>query len=110
MRGQARRTVHDTFAAPSSYLAPGGGPAVTVSARWSNKIGFNGDLEGDYTQVLEGIDRLAFDKAALVAAGVTLTKGGVVTLTPYDRSFVLDVKQTDTGPHREVWMVVDAVG
>lgn len=121
IRQQARQGVHDTFAAPVLYTAPGGvvtpsaeqtTAGLLLTARWSNKlaIGGNGDI-GEYASVLEGIDRLVFNQPQLTALGLVLRKSAKVTFPAYGKTFVLDTPLPVNGPVHRYWLVVaDAAG
>ena len=85
----------------------GGGLLV----RYHNKIDRSGDLDGDYSEIIDGIDRLIFldsnvadVSAALVENGeaaLVLSRGAQITIPAYKGlTFSLDTKQPPDGQVR----------
>lgn len=106
IRTMARRVVHETFAVPCLYLAPGAITRVPLTARLHSKMVVGGDLAGGgYATVIEGVTRAVFNREALKAAGVSLRKRGQVTFLDYQQSFELDVRDTFEGTVTEKWSV-----
>lgn len=117
LKASTRRAVHDTFKVNALYQDAFMSQPLAVSVRWHNKIGVVGqDTNDGYAEVIEGVDRLIFNREELQRlAHVTdnnqplyPTKGGKVKLT--DPLFngavlVLDTKEPTTGPVDEVWNV-----
>lgn len=85
------------------------GEPVPISVNWHSRFGLPvGDLAGgDYAGVLETIDRLVFDRVELDQWGLTLQRGGRVALTDYEYVFILDVREPNSGPVREIWTVAN---
>lgn len=84
--------------------------------RYHNKIDRNGDLDGDYAEIIDGIDRLVFNdenlaevSAALVEAGeapLSLQRAAVVTIPEYKGlRFTLDSQEPPDGPLEVIWVV-----
>lgn len=104
----ARQAVHDTLAVPSSYSDSTLQAPVPVTVRHHTRVSAHGAADSEYADVLEGINRLVFDRAALAAAGVTLRRGGRVTIPVYGITLELDQREPDDGPVNAYWSVVDA--
>jgi hypothetical protein len=122
---KARRLLHARAAVaatltdddhPSGLIFPDGyaGPGLVV--RYHNKIDRSGDLDGDWAEVIDGIDRLVFSdeniaavSAALVEAGelpLSLDRAAVVTIPEYKGlRFTLDSQQPPDGPLETIWVV-----
>lgn len=122
---KARRLLHARAAVAATYVDdahPSGlifldgyaGPGLAV--RYHNKIDRNGDLDGEYAEIIEGIDRLVFSdeniaavSAALVEAGeapLIVARNAVVTIPEYKGlRFTLDSQQPPDGPLETVWVV-----
>lgn len=77
---------------------------MPVTVRHHTKIGIHGDIDGDYSGVLEGINRLVFDRELLGA--LVLRRGGVVEIPEYGTRFELDQRSPDDGPINVYWSVV----
>jgi len=125
IKAAARRAIHGRLAVPATLVDedhPDGlifaedytGTGLTV--RYHNKIDRSGDLDGDYAEIIDGIDKLVFldsnvaeVSAALVANGepaLVLSRGAEVTIPAYkDLTFVLDSQQPPDGPSETLWVV-----
>lgn len=130
IKTQARRAIHGKLAVPASYVDedhPDGlifaedyvGPRLTV--RYHNKIDRSGDLDGDWAEIIDGIDKLIFldenvaaVSAALVDNGeapLALSRGATVTIEGYKAlTFALDSQQPPDGPSETVWVVARVRG
>lgn len=106
-----RRTVHKTFGVPAFYKDSSLSTPVAISARWHNKIERMGDLDNQgYAEIIQGIDRVLFD--ATEARTVGVKRLGEVSFpelaaTPTSAipTFILNTRETETGPDREIWLV-----
>lgn len=109
LKAQVRQTVHDTLAVPAVYLDDDLVMPAALTVRWHTKIDRFGDLDGGgYPEFIEGIDRVIFNIPELVAAGVVLQEGGVLTIAIQDIGdveLVLKVMEPKTGPVQEIWQV-----
>lgn len=125
IKAKARRSIHGRAAVPALLVDPAhpaglllgeeyAGPGFRV--RYHNKIDRSGDLDGDYSEIIDGIDRLVFNdeniaavSAALVENGqppLVLQRGAVVTIPEYKGlRFTLDSQQPPDGPLEVVWVV-----
>lgn len=121
----ARRAIHGKLAVPANLVDedhPDGlifaedytGSGLTV--RYHNKIDRTGDLNGDYSEIIDGIDKLVFldanvaeVSAALVANGeapLALSRTAEVTIPAYKGIvFTLDSQQPPDGPSETLWVV-----
>lgn len=125
IKTQARRAIHGKLAVPASYVDedhPEGlifaedyaGSGLTV--RYHNKLDRSGNLDGDWAEIIDGIDKLIFlDEqitelsAALVENGeapLALSRGAVVTISGYKGlTFTLDSQEPPDGPLETRWVV-----
>lgn len=128
IKNRARRAIHGKLAVPCSYvdpthstglLLPEGAPGLMV--RYHNKLDRTGGLDGDYGEIIDGIDRLVFlddnvadVSAALVDAGeapLVLQRGATVTIEGYKGlRFTLDNQEPPDGPAETVWGVARTRG
>ena len=122
---RARRAIHGRLAVPAHLVDedhPDGlifaddytGTRLTV--RYHNKIARGGDLNGDYAEIIDGIDKLVFldenvaeVSAALVANGqpaLVLSRGAEITIPGYKGlTFTLDTQEPPDGPAETLWVV-----
>lgn len=88
----------------------------TLTVRYHTKLDQTGDLDGNYGEILDGIDRLVFhdDNLAEVSqalqsngeAPLTLARGAKITIPGYkDLKFKLDTQEPPDGPGETVWAV-----
>ncbi len=124
IKARARRAIHGRLAVSCSYkdqdhpdgLDLGVDATVGLKVRFHNKIDRNGDLDGDYSEIIEGIDKLVFldenvaeVSAALVANAqppLVLSRTGVVTIPEYKGIiFALDSEEPPDGPAETLWLV-----
>lgn len=125
IKANARRAIHGKLAVSASYVDedhPDGlifaedyvGTGLTV--RYHNKIDRSGDLDGDYAEIIDGIDRLVFldENVAEVSAALelngelplVLSRTGVVTIAEYKGlRFALDNQEPPDGPLETIWGV-----
>lgn len=130
IKAKARRAIHGKLAVPASLTDdshPSGlifaedytGPGLLV--RYHNKIDRNGDLDGDYAEVIDGIDRLVFNDENLAAVSAALEENGepplslaraaVVTIAEYKGlRFTLDSQEPPDGPLEVIWVVARSRG
>jgi hypothetical protein len=80
-------------------------PVIGLRVRWHDKFGAPiGDIGGgEYARAFENIDKIIFDADELSDRGLTLRRGGVVTLPGY--TFTLDVREPTDGPLKVIWTV-----
>jgi hypothetical protein len=109
IRTKARRDVHAAFSVPGLYEDPSTAEPVELAVRWHNQFGIpTGDVAGgNYAQILETVDRIVFDGPELVEKGLTLRRGGKITLVEYGLTFELDVREPNTSPGTVVWTVAN---
>ena len=125
IKAKARRAIHGRLAVPCSLTDlthPDGlifaddysGKGLLV--RYHTKIDTTGDLDGDYGEVIDGIDRLVFldENVAEVSdaleangeAPLTLSRGARVTIEGYKGlQFTLDAQEPPDGPLETIWTV-----
>lgn len=130
IKAKARRAIHGRLAVPATlvdedhpegliFAADYDGPGLTV--RYHNKIDRTGDLNGDYAEIIDGIDKLVFldeavaeVSAALVANGqppLVLSRGAEVTIEGYKGlTFTLDTQEPPDGPSETLWVVARVRG
>lgn len=126
IKTRARRAIHGKLAVPVSSFTDEEHPdgltfgdlltPPTLTVRYHNKMARDGNLDGDYAEIIDGIDRLIFldenvaeVSAALVIAGqpaLVLSRGAEVVIQPYQGlRFVLDTQEPPDGPSEVVWVV-----
>lgn len=87
-----------------------------LTVRYHNKLSREGNLDGDYSQIIDGIDRLIFldenvaeVSAALVANGqppLVLSRGAEIEIAQYKGLvFALDSQEPPDGPAETAWVV-----
>lgn len=125
IKAKARRAIHGKLAVAALLTDdahPTGlifgddytGPGLLV--RYHNKIDRTGALDGDYGEIIDGIDRLVFNdenladvSAALVENGeapLSLRRAAVVTIPEYKGlKFTLDTQEPPDGPLETIWGV-----
>lgn len=106
---------------PAGLVFDDGYTGGGLTVRYHNKMSRGGDLDGDYADVIDGIDRLVFSdenvaevSAALVANGqpaLVLRRGAVVTIPAYKGlMFTLDTAEPPDGPLEAAWVVARTKG
>lgn len=125
IKARARRAIHGRLGVAATLVDddhPTGlifgegytGPGLLV--RYHNKLSREGDLDGDYGQIIDGIDRLVFHdenvaevSAALVANGeapLVLSRAAEVRIEEYKGvTFSLDTQEPPDGPGETAWVV-----
>jgi len=94
---------------------------VAIRVRWHNRIDRNGDLDGNYAEVIEGIDRLIFsdenvaDTSALLVLDdkppLVIERNAVVKIPALKgASFSLDTREPSDGPLETIWVVARLEG
>jgi len=125
IKTRARRAIHGRLAASATLVDPdhpdglifgedytGGG----LTVRYHTELKKTGDLDGDFADVIDGIDRLVFNdenlaevSAALVDNGeapLVLSRAAVVTIPGYKGlRFTLDSQEPPDGPLETIWVV-----
>jgi hypothetical protein len=103
---KARQIVRDYMAFDGLY-SDNTVTDIPLKVRFHTKIKTFGDLiEAGYSEVIEGVNRLIFDKDELITKGITLKTGGKVTLQNpgyTDIILVLDSQEPITGSVEVVW-------
>ena len=130
IKAKARRAIHGKLAVPASYVDedhPDGlifaddyaGGGLTV--RYHNKLDRSGDLDGDWAEIIDGIDKLIFldenvaaVSAALVENGeapLVLTRGAQIVIAGYKGlTLNLDSQEPQDGPSETRWVVTRVRG
>lgn len=109
LRTRARRDIHGAFSVAAVYSDDTLDEPVPVSVRWHHRIDRFGDLDaGGYAEVVDGVERLIFDRDELAEKGLQLRRHGLVTLTETGWSGIalrLDTREPYDGPVEEIWGV-----
>lgn len=109
LKSQVRQVLHENLAVPARYFDDALGMPVDLRIRWHTKIDRFGDIENlGYSEVVEGINRVIFNRTELVEKGVVLRSGGSVTIVAdgYDDvELILATREPYDGPVEEVWLV-----
>lgn len=107
-KAQARQAVHDYLAVPALYSDKTLDTPVDVNVRWHSKIDRFGDLDGGkWAEIIDGVNRVIFNRPELTEKGLDVRKGGTVTLTVGDitANLVLDTLEPNNGPIEVIWLV-----
>lgn len=109
-KAKMRRDVHASLSVSARYESYSLDVVVDdISVRWHNKIAVIGDLEnGGYANVIEGIERIIFDRAELLAKNVLLDEGDVIVITAEgfeNARLVLKTQEPIVGPVEVIWQV-----
>ena len=109
LKARARRDIHGAFCVPAQYTDETLTEPVDVTVRWHHRIDRFGDLDsGGYAEVVDGIERLIFNRDELAEKGVQLRRRGAVTLTEPEWAGAvlrLDTREPYDGPVEEIWGV-----
>jgi len=110
IKAKARRDVHRAFGVAASHTDVVSGVLTEdLSVRWHNKQVLLGDLQDSgYASVIEGIERVIFERAELVAKGITLKKGDVITITAEgfeNAKLIIHEREPIVGPIEVKWWV-----
>ncbi|MEN6332975.1 MAG: hypothetical protein ABFE01_01875 [Phycisphaerales bacterium] len=130
IKARARRAIHGRLGVAATLVDedhPDGlifaedyvGTGLLV--RYHNKLSREGDLDGDYANIIDGIDRLIFldenvaeVSDALVANGeapLVLSRGALVRIEEYKGLvFSLDSQEPPDGPSETAWVVARSRG
>lgn len=110
IKAKARKAVHAAFSYAATYQDDTLDAAVDVDVRWHNRLVMTGDYDSSgYANIIDGIERIIFDRDQLGTLGVTPVRGGKVTLTEAGMNgtvLILDSKEKKVGPLEEKWVVV----
>lgn len=129
IKAKMRRAIHGRLAVSCVYkdldhpegLALAEDSTAVLTVRFHTKIDRNGDLDGDYAEIIENVDRLVFLDSnvaevsdALVENGeapLVLARKAVVTIPEYkNATFVLDTLEPPDGPLESIWLVARKKG
>lgn len=109
LRAKARRAIHGAFSVEGSYLDPFTPEPLPITVRWHHRIDRFGDLNSaGYAEQIDGIERAIFNVEQLQEAGITLRRGGVITLSYPGWDGIqlrLDTREPRDGPIEEIWGV-----
>lgn len=109
LRELTRRTVHDTLGVSAFYRPTPAAEEIELRVRWHTKSKALGDLEDQgYGLVMEGVNRVAFDRAEIAEKGVTLRTAGRLRIPGAgapDVLLTLDSREPYDGPVAEWWGV-----
>lgn len=109
---KARRVIHDTFYVNAAYVDPYMPMAEPLRVRWHSNMAITGDLSNEgYGNIVETINAITFDREELVARGVTVHRGGQLTMLDpgWDNAvLIIGAKMETDGPIEEVWQAVRA--
>lgn len=110
IKAKARRDVHNAFSVAAAHTDVVSGVLTeNLAVRWHNKQVLLGDLQDSgYASVIEGIERVIFDREELVAKGITLKSGDVITITAAgfeNAKLILHEREPIVGPFEVKWWV-----
>lgn len=109
IKAKARRDIHDGLSIAATHRAVLSGLITDLAVRWHSKQVLLGDFQDTgYANVVEGIERIIFDREELQAKSVILREGDVITITAegYDNvQLMLKVREQVRGPIEQPWEV-----
>jgi len=125
IKAQARQKLHGLAAVscdlidvdhPDGLVFAAEYTGETLTVRYHTKLDQTGDLDGNYGEVLDGIDRLVFhdDNLAAVSqalvdngeAPLVIARGAKITIPSYKNlAFKLDTLEPPDGPGETIWVV-----
>lgn len=101
-----RQAVHDTLAVDALFKLDSADVPIPISARLHSQLVRQGRIESAGAEVIEGINQVVFDRAALHAIGVYPERGNLIVFPDYqDFTVSLDYRLPYDGPVEEVWTV-----
>lgn len=104
-KAAARRAVHTAMGVAADYEDSNVPGRVGLRVRWHNRVGIDGNLvEAGYSNFVEGINRVIFDKQELDEKGVVLSRGSRVYMAD-GAVLILSHQEPITGPIEVVWGV-----
>lgn len=110
IKAKARRDVHNAFSVAATHTNVASGVLTeNLSVRWHNKLVMLGDLQDSgYANVIEGIERIIFDRTELATLGLTLQRGDVITIVAdgfENAQLILEEREPIVGPIEVKWQV-----
>lgn len=109
IKARARKAVHAAFSYSATYIDDTLDTAVAVDVRWHNRLVLLGDYQdGGYASVIDGIEKVIFDREQLAEKGLTPRRNGIVVIMEpgFDSTTLyLDTRENYVGPIEEKWMV-----
>ena len=107
-----RRVVHATLGVTAFYKDNTLSAPIEIRVRAHNRLDRMADLNNEYSEVLEGINRIIFDRQSARAANIK--RGGQIWVCeslaeiPEAQSYTLDSMEPYDGPVEEIWIAADA--
>lgn len=109
LKARARRAVHTALCISARYENYDKTVSDDLSVRWHNKQALYGDFDNaGYANVIEGNERIIFDRDELRTKGIALQEGDSITITDtgYKGAVLfLRVRIPVQGPVEEIWEV-----
>ncbi len=110
IKAKARRDIHRAFGVAATHTDNVSGVLTEgLSVRWHNKMAILGDLQDTgYASVIEGIERVIFDRKELQDKGIVLKAGDVITITAEgfeNARLVIREQEPIVGPFEVKWWV-----
>lgn len=109
IKAKARKAVHAAFSYSATYKDGTLNAPVPVNVRWHNRLVMLGDYDqSGYASVIDGIERVIFDRSELSKLGIEPMRGAVVVITDEgmnETRLTLDTREKHVGPLEEKWMV-----
>ena len=110
IKAKARRDIHKGLSVAAQHRAVSSGTLTDIDVRWHSKQVLLGDLsDTGYASIIEGIERIIFNRDELQEKAVVLREGDIVILTApeYDNTqLALKVREETRGPVEIIWQVV----
>ena len=106
-KANARRIVHSTFGVRALFKDSPTSTPVELQARWHSRLVLQGAIENSGAEVIEGIDRVVFNREQLAELGISPVRLHTVSFPDYPLlgTLVLDFRRPYDGPIDEIWEV-----
>lgn len=84
---------------------------VALQVRWHSRVAVTGDLaDVGYANIIDGVNRIIFDRDELAEKGVELARGGKITFSSehlVGTVLILGEREPHKGPVEEIWQVME---
>lgn len=114
IKAKARRDVHASLSVAATYQSYSLDKVVKgIRVRWHNKMAMVGDIDNNgYANMLEGIERIIFERAELERHGIELQEGDTIIITDegfMNAQLILKVREPIVGPFEVIWQVARGI-
>ncbi len=104
-----RKVTQQVLGADGYYEDPARPGLVALKVRWHSRIAIMGDsADAGYANIIDGVNRVIFDRDELAEKGVELTRNGRITFAHpqlVGTVLILAEREPYEGPVQEIWQV-----